>query len=1059
MKTTLKTAICLLTVCLLTLSARAFVVLQDNFNYPNGPIVTESGGTWVLGYGNANSAQIQISGNQAVIPGTGTADQPRAYFTNGLVYAGLANYTNGGVVYISNSVAAFFPSNSPVAALYASLTVNIPSGTGLGSTYFAFFADTNFDYRCRLFVVTNGAASGNYRIGVASYSFPSPTTNIVQTDLIPGTTYTVAMRYILNSGISTVWVNPSTENTSDPTITATGNGTVNIGGGTLATSTCAFGLRNAAGLPNLTLGNLVVGTTFADVVPSSAGFNPPFIALQPQDNPNAITNDNVNFSTLAGGDLPLSYQWYSITNGVTNTISGASGSNLVLNAVATNQTGYYFAVVTNSAGSVSTRLAQLVVYPAPVAVVISNQPQSLTLNVGDTAAFSVLAGGVPPPTYQWYYVTNSGAVSKTNAIAGATSSTLTLGNLNTNTVFTNVFVTVANRVNTTNSALATLKVNPVQLLTIAQFRSMVDGSYNPTNTTSVFTIQGTVTTWTNMTGPANTEFYMQDSTAGIAVFWSGANSTNLPPAGAVVKMSAPMAAFDGLIEIEPVFTNTLHKVTVVSTGNPLPVPQPLPFDPNVTFAQLKAMESSYFVASNVTLTAGATFTSGVNEPITANASNVWTAPMFSLTFTNLQGEQFTMYLNAYTGIPGNAKPSGPVTIYGVLGYFNGVGFEFTPSRYADIISYIHTTNVLSHLTRPGDQPTNTFAENFLLPGGTLTTYANIGDPAGGNVTLTPLMAGLPASASWSNITNGPNGTAIFHFTPVNADSGSNYVVNLAVTSTVGTAFTNSFTVYVPDTNEQQIALSEFLANPATNSSAPNFNPLHRSTDTLGVATNDQYLELVNLSGLDFTPGWTVDSGNILNLLFDSNAGAGTTLAASSGLVIFGGNLTEYPNLPVVSAPATSLLFPTSGSGLIELRNQNGYIIDRVVYSSSNLSTNSSLSRFPTINGAFVPQAYVSTSYTTAGLQYDDAPWNFVPQIPTGVSNIVVSVTNKQAVLRFTAVPNQATTLWSGNDLTDPFAVIFGQPFSTPSGVFSVTNLPPAQQFYFITTQTNRQLAP
>ena len=127
MKSSLKTIASFLALCAWAVGAQAFVVFQDNFNYPNGPILTSAAPTWVPGYGNANSGQIQISGNQVVIPGTGTADQPRVYFTNGLSYTSLANYTNGGTIYISNATAAFFPSNSPIAAVYASFTATSPS--------------------------------------------------------------------------------------------------------------------------------------------------------------------------------------------------------------------------------------------------------------------------------------------------------------------------------------------------------------------------------------------------------------------------------------------------------------------------------------------------------------------------------------------------------------------------------------------------------------------------------------------------------------------------------------------------------------------------------------------------------------------------------------------------------------------------------------------------------------------------------------------------------------------------------------------------------------------
>src|SRR5450756_548839 len=126
MKINLKKLVLLSFLCLLASGARAFIVYQDSFSYPDGPLIDESGFSWVTGYGNSDSAQIVISGGQVKIPGTTTSDQPRLYFTNGPSYLNLVNYTNAGTVYVSNAVAALFPSNSPAGALYASFTLTIP---------------------------------------------------------------------------------------------------------------------------------------------------------------------------------------------------------------------------------------------------------------------------------------------------------------------------------------------------------------------------------------------------------------------------------------------------------------------------------------------------------------------------------------------------------------------------------------------------------------------------------------------------------------------------------------------------------------------------------------------------------------------------------------------------------------------------------------------------------------------------------------------------------------------------------------------------------------------
>jgi Concanavalin A-like lectin/glucanases superfamily/Immunoglobulin domain len=58
--------------------------------------------------------------------------------------------------------------------------------------------------------------------------------------------------------------------------------------------------------------------------------------------------------------------------------------------------------------------------PPLVAPIILVQPQGQTVNAGDTATFSVLAEGLPPLYYQWFF--------NSNLLTGATSPTLTLTN-------------------------------------------------------------------------------------------------------------------------------------------------------------------------------------------------------------------------------------------------------------------------------------------------------------------------------------------------------------------------------------------------------------------------------------------------------------------------------------------------------------------------------------------------------------------------------------------------------------------------------------------------------
>jgi hypothetical protein len=92
-----------------------------------------------------------------------------------------------------------------------------------------------------------------------------------------------------------------------------------------------------------------------------------------------------------------------------NTIAVTTNSWFDINDITADNAGNYWIVATNAFGSTASAMATLT-----VTTVITSQPQSLTVNVGQPATFSVTATGMPPLTYQWQF-------GKAN-IAGATNS-------------------------------------------------------------------------------------------------------------------------------------------------------------------------------------------------------------------------------------------------------------------------------------------------------------------------------------------------------------------------------------------------------------------------------------------------------------------------------------------------------------------------------------------------------------------------------------------------------------------------------------------------------------
>ncbi|MGZ5565666.1 MAG: beta strand repeat-containing protein [Limisphaerales bacterium] len=134
----------------------------------------------------------------------------------------------------------------------------------------------------------------------------------------------------------------------------------------------------------------------------------------------------------AGGDL--SYRWW-ITNAVTTNALledplnyiGTTATNLVItNAVDTNSGGY-FAIVTNYAGSVTSAVA---VVSIPVDPVVASSPASRSAVTGTTTVFTAVASGKPTLLYHWKK-DGVNLVDDGTHVIGAHTASLTLTNLTT----------------------------------------------------------------------------------------------------------------------------------------------------------------------------------------------------------------------------------------------------------------------------------------------------------------------------------------------------------------------------------------------------------------------------------------------------------------------------------------------------------------------------------------------------------------------------------------------------------------------------------------------------
>jgi hypothetical protein len=207
----------------------ASVVLEESFNYPDGPIVGAPGSSW-----EAHSA----AGNGPVLVENGWLRLAfdRAEDINAPLQG--APYEPAGTV----------------STLYAGFTLRVTSLPTTTGAYFAHFRNSTTAHRARVWISRAGGDPDRFRLGIGNSGGASASSGPWPADLTPDTDYRVVIRYNVATGLSSIWVNPTAE--SEPGATATDAvGLINIS---------TFALRQSADIGTIQLDELRIGDTFAD---------------------------------------------------------------------------------------------------------------------------------------------------------------------------------------------------------------------------------------------------------------------------------------------------------------------------------------------------------------------------------------------------------------------------------------------------------------------------------------------------------------------------------------------------------------------------------------------------------------------------------------------------------------------------------------------------------------------------------------------------------------------------------------------------------------------------
>jgi len=662
----------------------------------------------------------------------------------------------------------------------------------------------------------------------------------------------------------------------------------------------------------------------------------PSITIQPVTQ-TVNVGSNVILSVTASGTAPLTYQWYVNAN---SPISGATNSTYTITNIQQNNQGPYTVKITNSAGTVTSNIANVFVNSPSVAPIITTQPLSQVVASGSSVTLNVAANGTVPLTYQWFY--------NGNAIAGATSSSYTVNSFS-NTSAGNYYATVTNSAGSVTSSTAILSllatnVSPPVITTQPQSQGITAGS----NLSLSVQISGNASVtyqWffngNAISGATSSSYSVSNAQTAV----SGAYTVEVIYAGGAVFSNVAQVTVSNPVVI-PVISSQPQSQTVsaganvvfnVTTSFGTSLSYQWYFNGNV----IPGATSSYYALTNVQAGNSGSYTVSIGYPGGAvQSSAALLTVISSYVAPVITAQPQSQSVNSGTSVTFNITATGtPAPSY--QWYFNGV-----PITGATGISYT-VANV---------QPFNSGSYNVLAtnPGG---SYAS----NGGILTVTspnaPKITSQPTSltsAQGATVTFSVSATGVVNTGGTSANASG--LATRATTASTYQWYLNGLAI--------SGATNSTLVTTATASNAGNYQCMIVNTSgstmstpaTLAISQTTNPGRLVNLSVL------TLDgSGSQMLTLGFASGGAGTTGTQSLLIRGSGPALTAYNVANVLPDPTLTLF---SGSTVV---NQNAGWGSTLSNQIQVLSADAATGAFVVTNSASADSAFVvglsPTTYT------------------------------------------------------------------------------------------------
>ncbi len=598
--------------------------------------------------------------------------------------------------------------------------------------------------------------------------------------------------------------------------------------------------------------------------------SPPSISTQPA-NQTAAVGQSATFSVTATGSAQLTYQWQKNQVNIAGATSAAYTT--LATTLADNGTSFRV-VVANSVSSVTSDSATLTVNSPPV---ISAQPTSQTVNVGQTATFSVTASGASPLSYQWQ--------KNQVDIAGATAATYTTPATIATDSGATFRVMVKNPVSTITSSAATLTVNsPPTISTQPANQTVAAGQ------TATFSVVAT-------------------GTAPLTYQWQK-NQVNIPGATAASYTTPATAGTDNGSSFRVVVTNSVTSITSTAATLTVNSPPSITTQPvNQTVNAGQAATFSVVAAGTAPLTyqwqknqvniVGAT-AAAYTTPATTSADN---GASFRVVVTNsvtsITSSAATLTVNSPPSI--TTQPASQTVNVGQTARFSVLATGTAPLSYqwqknqvniagATAASYttpatVSTDNGSSFRVVVTNSVTSVTSSAATLtvnsPPSITTQPTNQAVNVGQAATFSVVAAGTaPLTYQWQkNQVNIPGATAASYTTPatVSTDNGSSFRVTVTNPVTSVTSSAATLTVNSPPSITTQ------PANQAVNvGQAATFSVVAAGTAPLTYQWQKNQVNIPGATAASYTTPATVstDNGSSFRVVVTNSVTSVTSSAAT-----------------------------------------------------------------------------------------------------------------------------------------------------------------------------------